>query len=178
MAYGDTFHPAQTSRDIKIRGPLWVGVASTLSLFLFAFYVIYWYYVFAKDLSEYGKAKGHDLGQRPGMTLAAFLIGWVLLFIPPIVATYRMVKRTQQAQQLAGVHAGLNGWLALVLLLVFSPAFYAYEQSELNKAWAAEGGPVPNTDLKAAPPLPSGPAASSTSSAPEISSTSPERPGV
>jgi hypothetical protein len=28
--------------------------------------------------------------------------------------------------------------------LVVFPIFLAYEQSELNKAWAAEGAPVPN----------------------------------
>lgn len=173
MAYGDTFRPAGTPRDIKIRGPLWVGV---WSLVTFGFYSIYWLYVYAKDLSEYGKAKGHDLGQNPTMTLLAFLVGWVLLFIPPIVATYRMAKRTQQAQQLAGVHTPMNGWLALVLLLVFSPAFYAYEQSELNKAWALEGGPVPNQELKAAPPLPGGPAQHSSQQPSELSSSSPERP--
>jgi hypothetical protein len=37
----------------------------------------------------------------------------------------------------------MNGWLALVLYLVVFPAFYAYQQNELNKAWAAEDGPVP-----------------------------------
>ena len=37
-------------------------------------YAIYWFYVTAKDLSEYGKAKGYDLGQNPTMTLLALLL--------------------------------------------------------------------------------------------------------
>ena len=41
----------------------------------------------------------------------------------------------------------INGWIALVLLLVVSPAFYAYLQSGLNPSWetlrAEAPGPVP-----------------------------------
>src|SRR5687768_11918575 len=99
MAYGDVFHPAGTSRDIKVRGPLWAAV---WSLVTFGIYSIYWYYVTAKDLSEYGKSKGYDLGQNPTMTLLALLFGWILLFVPTIIAIYRLTKRIQQAQRLAG----------------------------------------------------------------------------
>jgi hypothetical protein len=143
MAYGDTFHPAGTSRDVKVRGPLWVGVWTLVTL---GIYGIYWFYDSAKDLSEYGKAKGYDLGQNPTTSLLAVLMGWVLLFVPTIIALYRFTKRVQQAQPLAGTSEQLNGWLALVLILVFSPAYGAYVQAELNKAWAAEGGPVPKRD--------------------------------
>ena len=158
MAYGDTFHPAGTARDVKVRGPLWVGIWSLVTL---GIYAVYWFYVAAKDLSEYGKAKGHDLGQRPVMTLLALTLGWLLLFIPPLVAMYRFTRRSQQAQRLAGRTEVLNGWLALVLILVFSPAYDAYVQSELNKAWAAEGGPVPIDDGTYGQPLPAGQALSS-----------------
>ena len=143
MAYGDTFNPAGTSRDIKVRSPVWAGVFTFVT---FGFYALYWIYVTAKDLSEYGEAKGYDLGKSPGMTLLAITLGWILLFIPPLVAIYRQAKRIQQAQRLAGVPEPMNGWLALVLYVAFSPAFFAYEQSELNKAWGNEGGPVPARD--------------------------------
>src|SRR3712207_5696057 len=142
MAYGDVFHPAGAARDIKVRGPVWVGVWTLVTLGLFSFY---WIYVTAKDLSEYGKAKGYDLGQNPTGTLLALFPG-VLIIVPALVAIYRQAKRIQQAQRLAGSRDQMNGWLALVLYLVFSPAFIGYEQSELNKAWAAEGGPVPQGD--------------------------------
>ena len=157
MAYGDTFHPAGAGRDIKVRGPVWAGI---WSLVTFGIYALYWIYVTAKDLSEYGKAKGHDLGQKPGMTLAALLIGWILI-VPPIVAIYRQAKRIQQAQRLAGLPQKMNGWLALVLYLVIFPVFYAYQQSELNKAWAAEGGPVPDAPDDMPPALDRSPEPSS-----------------
>lgn len=143
MAYGDIFHPAGTTRDVKVRGPLWAAIFSLVTL---GVYAIYWFYATAKDMSEYGKAKGYDLGQNPTMSLLAILFGWILLFVPTIIAVYRFTKRIQQAQRLAGSPEQLNGWLALVLLLVFSPAYYGYAQSELNKAWAAEGGPVEQSD--------------------------------
>lgn len=177
MAYGDTFHPAGVQRDVKIRGPLWVGVFSLVTLGIYAICFIYWV---AKDLSEYGRAKGRDLGQSPGMTLLAVTLGW-LIIVPPFVAIYRQAKRIQQAQQLAGVQP-MNGWLALVLYLVFSPAFFAYEQSELNKAWGAEGGPVPNQTSEA-PMLTGAPAAGgtptpTTTTPVESDISSPERPGA
>jgi Domain of unknown function (DUF4234) len=166
-SYGDTFHPSGAARDVKVRGPVWVGIFSFVTI---GIYAIYWIYVTAKDLSEYGKAKGRDLGQSPGMTLAAVTIGW-LIIVPALVAIYRQAKRIQQAQQLTGVDP-LNGWIALVLYLVISPVFFAYEQSELNKAWAVEGGPVPKGTGYEAPPLPS--AEREPAAAPVT--TSPERP--
>jgi uncharacterized protein DUF4234 len=141
MAYGDTFHPAGTSRDVKVRGPVWVALWSLTP------YSIFWFYFTVKDLSEYGKAKGYDLGQNPVNTLLAVLFGWVLLLIPTIIALYRFVKRVQQAQRISGSSEQLNGWLWLIMSLVgLSFVANGYTQSELNKAWAAEGGPVPNAD--------------------------------
>ena len=140
MAYGDSFTPRGGNGEIKVRGPVWVGVFSLVTL---GMYSIYYVYVTAKHLRDFGNAKGRDLGQTPGMTLLALTLGWLLFLIPPLVAMFRQAKRIQQAQQLAGVQP-MNGWLALVLYLVVSPVFFAYEQSELNKAWAAEGGPVPS----------------------------------
>ena len=177
MAYGDTFTPTGASNEIKIRGPVWVGVWSLVTL---GVYAVYWIYVTAKHLRDAGNARGRDLGQRPGMTLLALTLGWLLLLIPPIVAMYRQAKRIQQVQQLAGV-APMNGWLALVLYLVISPVFFAYEQVELNKAWAAEGGPVPVADNEA-PSLPAAtpeePVMSGAQSAPATQELrSPERPG-
>ena len=175
MAYGDTFTPRGAAADIKLRGPVWVGIFSFVTL---GIYAIYWIYVTAKHLRDYGNARGQDLGQKPGMTLLAITLGWLLLFIPPLVAMFRQAKRIQQAQRTAGVEP-MNGWLALVLYLVVSPVFFAYEQSELNKPWAAEGAPLPAGDgaaaLPAAPQQPM--AASSSPVASEVPASS-ERPGV
>jgi hypothetical protein len=175
MAYGDSFTPPGGSGEIKVRGPVWVGI---WSLVTFGIYPIYWVYQTAKHLRDYGNAKGRDLGQSPGMTLAAMTVGWILFLIPPLIAMYRQAKRVQQAQQLAGIAQPMNGWLALVLYLVFAPAFFAYEQSELNKAWAAEGGPVPVDSASEAPRLPNAehqtPVASGSTATADV--TAPERP--
>ena len=172
MAYGDTFHPAGTARDVKVRSPVFVGVMSLVTL---GIYGIYWFYATAKDLSEYGKAKGHDLGQNPTMTVLALVFGWILLLIPTIIALVRFTKRTQAAQRLAG-RDPLNGWLAVVLLLVFSPLYDAYVQSELNKAWAAEGGPVPIDEPYVGEPLASGNQTAIQSQSPDAVGSAPERP--
>jgi hypothetical protein len=177
MAYGDSFTPPGSSGEAKVRGPVWVGIFSFVTL---GIYTIYWIYQTAKHLRDYGNAKGRDLGQSPGMTLLAVTLGW-LIIVPPLVAIYRQAKRIQQAQHLAGVQP-LNGWIALVLFIVLSPVMYAYEQSELNKAWAAEGGPVPAGDGYEAPRLEEAPAADMTTTSPTTSDatpemSSPERPG-
>ena len=175
MAYGDTFTPRGAAGDIKLRGPVWVGIFSFVTL---GIYAIYWMYVTAKHLRDYGNARGQDLGQKPGMTLLALTLGWLLLFIPPLVAMFRQAKRIQQAQRLAGVEP-MNGWLALVLYLVVSPVFFAYEQSELNKAWAAEGAPLPVAEGAGAgrlPAAPQQPMATSTTTS-EVPAP-PERPGA
>jgi hypothetical protein len=150
MAYGDSFTPAGGQGEIKVRGPVWVGVWSLVTL---GIYALYWIYQTAKHLRDYGNSKGRDLGQSPGMTLLAVTLG-AFIIVPALVAIYRQAKRIQQAQHLAGVQP-MNGWIALVLYLVVAPVFWAYEQSELNKAWAAEGGPVPKQDTYEAPSLPS-----------------------
>lgn len=175
MAYGDTFNPAGTARDVKVRGPLWVAIWSFVT---FGIYGLWWFYATAKDLSEYGKAKGYDLGQNPTMSLLALLFGWILLLIPTIIALFRFTRRVQQAQRLAGSPDQLSGWLALVLGLVFSPAYDAYVQSELNKAWAAEGGPVPERDDMPAhlESGPSGTAAQAPAEPATAEPASPERP--
>jgi len=172
MAYGDTFHPAGAARDVKVRGPVWIGIWTLVTFGIFAFYYTY---VTAKDLSEYGTAKGHDLGQRPGMTLAAMLIGWIII-VPPFVVLYRQAKRIQQAQRIAGASDTMNGWLALVLYLVVFPVFYAYEQSQLNKAWAAEGGPVPVSGDGMPPALESSPSTTSHAGADPTTAQSPVVP--
>jgi hypothetical protein len=172
MAYGDTFTPRGGTGEIKVRGPVWVGIFSLVTL---GIYAIYFVYVTAKHLRDFGNAKGRDLGQSPGMTLLALTLGWIII-VPPLVALWRQAKRIQQAQHLAGVQP-MNGWLALVLYLVVSPIFFAYEQSELNKAWGAEGGPVPDTSgAYEAPSLPSAeqPPVGTTTSTP--ADVSPERP--
>ena len=58
-------------------------------------------------------------------------------------------KRVQAAQRLNGGDP-INGWIGLILYLVFSPAFYAYAQSGLNATWRAVGAPPPDEQAEAA----------------------------
>ena len=147
MEYGTTYTPTGATDPVKLRGPLWVGV---LSLLTFGVYAIYWVYETAKHLRDYGRAHDRDLGQRPEMTLLAMTAGW-LVVVPPFVAMYRQARRIQQAQHLAGTPP-MNGWLAFVIYLVVAPAFFAYEQAQLNDAWVADGAPV-TAPVNQAPPL-------------------------
>ena len=63
-------------------------------------------------------------------------------------------------------------------MYVVSPIFFAYEQSELNKVWGSEGGPVPDdSGAYEAPRLESAeqpPVGSTTTTTP--ADVSPERP--
>ena len=59
------------------------------------------------------------------------------MIVPAIWTTVTTFQRVQAAQRLSGQQP-LNGWLALVLYVVISPAFYAYVQSGLNGVWRAQ----------------------------------------
>ena len=165
MAMGDTFQIQGSAEGFKVRGPVWVGIWSFVTIFIYA---IWWIYVTAKHLSDYGRARGYDLGQSPGMTLLAVTVGWIII-VPALVALWRLTKRVQQAQRIAGRADGLNGWIALVLYLVVAPVYFAYTQSELNKVWQAEGGPAPAPGGELPPRL-----EGATEAAPP--NTAPERP--
>jgi hypothetical protein len=90
-------------------------------------------------MADLGRAKGTDeLGDSPGKSVLAVTLG-ALIIVPAVISVIHTAQRIQRAQRLTGVEPQLNGWLALVLALVITPAFYAYEQVELNKVWRAIG---------------------------------------
>ena len=60
MNYGDTYTPSGAQAPIKLRGPLFVGIVTLLTLGLYA---IYYVYATATHLRDYGRARGRDLGQ-------------------------------------------------------------------------------------------------------------------
>jgi hypothetical protein len=104
----------------------------TLGIYLFC-----WWYFVNRELRDYGKAKGTDeLGTSPGTSVLAITLG-ALVIVPAILSVINTFKRVQRAQRLTGVEV-LNGWIALVLYLVLSPAFFAYMQSGLNNVWKAQ----------------------------------------
>ncbi|MGI9116800.1 MAG: hypothetical protein ACR2JV_04085 [Gaiellales bacterium] len=115
-----------------------VGVA-VLSFFFSLIYLwIFWYRI-NKEMAAYGQAKNTDeCGTSPGKSLLAVTLG-ALIIVPALISFFRTHKRIVATQQLAGV-TPINGWISLILYLVFSPAWLAYMQSGLNGVWESGGG--------------------------------------
>jgi hypothetical protein len=125
----------------KIRNIVAVPVLGIITLGIYAFF---WWYFIHRELADYGRAKGtKELGDSPGKSVLAITLG-ALIIVPAIISLVRGFKRVQAAQRLAGVDP-INGWIGLVLILVFSPAFYAYMQSGLNNTWKAAAAPAPES---------------------------------
>lgn len=119
----------------KIRSPLGVAVLGFVTL---GIYVLFWWYYINREMVDYGKANGVDLGDSPATSVLALFPGG-LIIVPAIMTLINTFKRVQKAQEAAG-NEPINGWLGLVLYLVLSPAMWAYMQSGLNKVWEAETG--------------------------------------
>jgi hypothetical protein len=136
----------ENDADVKIRSP-WA--AALLPFVTFGIYHLVWWYRVNRELRDYGRAKGYDLGQNPTNSLLALFPG-VLIIVPALVTYWRGTKRIQGAARLAG-NEPVNGWIALVLYLVIGPAFWAYLQMSLNDVWRKEATPKPGQELPPAP---------------------------
>jgi Domain of unknown function (DUF4234) len=102
-------------------------------------YNLVWYYKINREMRDLGRARGSsELGDSPGKSLLAITLG-ALVVVPAVISTINTFRRIQAAQRLVGVAPQANGWLALVMALLLTPVFHAYEQSELNKVWSAAG---------------------------------------
>ena|SRR5436190_874039 len=128
---------AGTEAKAKIRSP-WA--AALLPIVTIGIYYFVWYYKINREMADLGRARGKtdELGDSPGTSLLAVTLG-ALIIVPAILSTIHTAQRIQRAQRLTGIEPQLNGWLGLVLYLLIAPGFWAYEQSELNKAWRASG---------------------------------------
>jgi hypothetical protein len=125
-----------TDATAKIRNLFAVAILPIVTI---GIYFFFWWYFIHRELRDYGRAKNTDeLGTSPGTSLLAVTLG-ALIIVPALVSIYRGFKRVQAAQRLAGVEQ-LNGWIGLILFLVFSPALNAYMQSGLNAVWQKEAG--------------------------------------
>ena len=82
-----------------------------------------------------------ELGDSPvKSTLALFPGG--LIIVPAIWTVVTTFKRVQAAQRLTG-QPPINGWIGLILYVVFSPAYQGYMQSGLNSVWRGQASAEP-----------------------------------
>jgi Domain of unknown function (DUF4234) len=135
-----------TQDRVKIRSPWAVALLPVVTLGVY--HVVWWYRV-NRELRDYGRAKGYDLGQNPTNSVLAIFPG-VLIVIPPLVSYWRGTKRVQGAARVAG-REPVNGWIALILYLVLSIGFWAYLQWSLNQVWQTEGEPIAGQPTPPAP---------------------------
>ena len=127
---------------VKIRNPWAVALLPIITL---GIYHLVWWYRINRELRDYGRAKGYDLGQSPTSSLLALFPGGIII-IPALVSYWRGTKRVQGAARVSDKDP-VNGWIALILYLVIAPAFWAYLQVALNNVWRAEAQPLPGEAL-------------------------------
>jgi hypothetical protein len=124
----------------KVRGPVAVAILTIVTL---GIYGLVWYYKVNREMADLGKATGRteELGDSPGRSLLAVTLG-ALIIVPAIISVIHTFQRVQALQRITQAGEPINGWLGLVLYLVFSPALFGYMQSGLNPAWEkqAHGG--------------------------------------
>ena len=126
-------------RTAKIRNPWFVGI---VVLVTFGIYGFFWWYFVNRELADLGRSRNtSELGDSPGKSVLAITLG-ALVIVPAIVSTITTFRRVQRAQRLTG-QTPINGWIGLVLIIVISPAFYAYMQSGLNSVWQTVRGHSP-----------------------------------
>jgi hypothetical protein len=139
----------------KIRS-LWA--VALLPLVTLGIYFFVWYYKVNKEMASLGRARGRsrELGDSPGTSLLAVTLG-ALVIVPAIVSLIHTFQRIQLTQRLTREGDVLNGWIALILFFVLSPALHAYMQSGLNESWQAMRGWPAAPAAPAIPPHPATP---------------------
>jgi len=115
-----------------------------LSIITLGIYQYFWLYRVNNEAKQIGAAFGDQelADSKPGMTIVALLIGWMII-VPPFIAFHNTGNRIRRAQGLVGVtpDAQLNMAIHWVLLFV-TGLWPLYDQSELNKAWRTSTVPA------------------------------------
>ena len=144
----------------KIRNPL---APALLPFVTFGIYTLVWYYKINKEMAEMGKARNtEELGTSPGTSLAAVLIGWVII-VPPFLSFYNTWKRKVAAERLTG-QEGMEAGLGFLLSILIGPVGHYLLQRDLNDVVQAQASGSPLPPAPPAPPVeqPAPPAAQST----------------
>jgi hypothetical protein len=123
---------------VKIRSPWAVALLPIVTL---GIYHLVWWYRINRELRDYGRARGYDLGQNPTNSLFALFPGGFII-VPALITYWRGTERVQGAARL-GKKEPPNGWIALILYLILSLGFWAYLQVSLNDLWRSEADPLP-----------------------------------
>ena len=126
-----------TDVQVKPRHPVAVGFLS-----LTVVYAWYQWYAMNRELRDLGRARNIDLGTSPGLSAVAMSLGW-LVVVPPFWTSYTTCERIKNAQIYTGRKDWLEGWIALVLLLLMPPLVFGFAQDQLNKVWQNLGLPTP-----------------------------------
>jgi hypothetical protein len=127
---------AGTDARAKLRNPL--GVVG-LSIITIGIYYVFWWYFINREMRDFGRARGTDLGQSPGNSVLALTLG-ALIIVPALVTLWRTGDRIQRTEEVAGVDRPASGPIIFILLLLIGPVGVWYAQNELNKAWRAQAG--------------------------------------
>jgi Domain of unknown function (DUF4234) len=150
---------AGSSATAKVRNPL--GVVG-LSIVTIGIYYIFWWYFINREMRDLGRSRNTDLGQEPVQSVLAITLG-ALIIVPALVTLWRTSARIEAAQETVGLDRRVSGPIIFILLLLIGPVGIWYAQSELNKAWDAQGTgalpqPPPTQPAAADEPRPEAPA--------------------
>ena len=139
----------ESGDEVKIRSP-WA--AALLPIITLGIYHLVWWYRINRELRDYGKAKGYDLGQNPTNSVLALFPGG-LIIVPALITYWRGTKRVMGASKVAGKSRSTAGsrssstWSS-------RRRCWAYVQVRSNKVWQAEADPV---EGELTPPAPADP---------------------
>jgi len=126
---------------------VWLG----LPIITLGIYTFVWYYKVNDEARRY---LGDDT-IRPGISVLALTLGWVLL-LPPFISVYRTAERVRRMQEHAGIGSRIEPILALLGVFFFS-LWTLYIQEMLNRIWDAylyRGSTPQPAGPSAAPPPP------------------------
>src|SRR2546425_5989788 len=97
-----------TQDRVKLRSPWAVALLPIVTL---GIYGLVWWYRVNRELRDYGRATGYDLGQSPTNSVLALFPGG-LVIVPALVTYWRGTKRIQGASRVAGEEP-LSGWIEI-----------------------------------------------------------------
>ena len=81
-----------TQDPVKIRSPC---AAALLPIITLGIYHLVWWYRINRELRDYGRANGYDLGQNPTSSLLALFPGG-LIVVPALITYWRGTKRVRE----------------------------------------------------------------------------------